>query len=72
MRTMKTRLERLEMHLGRVDGVAFVVLHDHAAQVRRWSGRTEWILLADACQYLNDPAIKVYVAGDDDFDPEAA
>ncbi len=65
------RLEVLEAYRGRADTIAYVVLYPHAACVRRWSGHTEWVLPADACRYLNDPAIKVYQATAD-FDPEAA
>ena len=67
---LKTRLERLETYLGHVDGIACLVLYPTGAGVRRWSGRIEWLSLADAQQYVNDPAVKGYKASAD-FDPEA-
>ncbi len=66
--SLQNRLERLESMRGRVDGIAYVVLYDHAAQVRRWGGTSEWIPLLDALKLMNDPSIKVYQASDD-FDP---
>ncbi len=72
MSNVKTRLERLEAVYGRTDAVAYLVLYDEAACVRRWSGRAEWLTLPQALPYLNDPTVKVYAAGgDSDFDPEA-
>ncbi len=70
MKALQNRVERLEAVRGRADGVSYVVMYDHAAQVRRWSGRTEWLTLNEALPYIGDPSIKVYQATDD-FDPEA-
>ncbi len=69
MLTVKRRIEQLEAYRGRSDAIAYVVLHSHAAQVRCWSGRTEWLTLEAALPLLNDPSIKFYEASDS-FDPE--
>ncbi len=61
---LRNRLKRLEQHAQRTDDIAFVTLYDHAACVRRWGGRVEWMTLADALPYISDPSIKLYEASD--------